>query len=121
MKVTLTISDKRLIGEMNRYHFDNIVKSEYVSEAQEIFDHWFEKVDLKTTVLVCFENFGGLKDSELRDEQRTFLVSHFEDDITEYVEQLLGGNRNYDIDLAVFAFSSYKEAFEYCIDLKESF
>lgn len=121
MNISLTLCDKKLNGDIPNYQFNNIVKSENLNEAQELFYHWLEGKDLGKSVLVCFEIHRGLPNEELRNEQKTILVSHNWDDITDFCEEHLSGDSSYDVDFAVFEFSDYQDAFGYCKDLKESF
>ncbi len=120
--IELTLYNKKqTVNILPTYSFKNVLKNELVNDAQELFFHWFEKKDLEKSVFVCFENFRGLSDEYLRNEQRTFLVSHKWDDIADFCESHLDGNTDYDVNFAVFEFENYEDAFGYCKDLKEGF
>lgn len=80
-----------------------------------------EEIDLKNSVIVCFLNFRKLPISELRNEQVSFLVSHNDEDLINFCYYSLNNSGGFDIDLSLFEFENYQEAFKYCIDLKESF
>ena len=121
MNISLTLCDKKLTGDIPLYNFKDVKVSEYLNEVQELFYHWLESKDLEKSVLVCFENHKGLRNEDLRNEQKTILVSHNWDDITDFCEEYLSGNASYDVDFAVFEFDNYQDAFGYCKDLKESF
>jgi len=121
MNISLTLCDKKLNGDIPNYQFKNVLKGENLNEAQELFYHWLEGKDLEKSVLVCFENIRELPNEQLRNEQKSILVSHNWDDITDFCEKHLDGNADYDIDFAVFEFSDYQDAFSYCKDLRESF
>lgn len=121
MNISLTLCDKILNGDIPNYNFKDVTHSEFLNEAQELFYHWLETKNLEESVFVCFENIRKLPNEQLRNEQKSFLVSHNWDDITDFCEKILKGNYDYDIDFAVFEFSDYQDAFDYCKDLRESF
>jgi hypothetical protein len=124
MKILLTLCDKNNKKDIPVHEFNiPIAESDFANEAQQLFYHWVEMKNLEKSVLVCFENFRGLPIDELRDEQRSFLISHNWDDITDFCETALSSNYGIDHDLnfAVFEFEDYKDALGYCLDLKEGF
>jgi len=111
MKITLC--DKVLEGDIPEYYFKDKEK------ALDFVDSWIESKDLEKSVLVLFSNWIPVE--ELRNEQNAFLVSHNYYDITDFYESYLDLENHDNIDFNIFEFDSYKEAFKYCIDLKESF
>tara|TARA_R110002020_G_scaffold203143_8_gene406485 strand:- start:802 stop:1173 length:372 start_codon:yes stop_codon:yes gene_type:complete len=123
MNITLTIKEKNLLMDLPpRYSFKNLpISNENLNEAHMLFHHWLEKVNLNESVIVCFENFGGMPVEYLRNEQRSFLVSHKWEDIVDFVDFHLMTDTDYNIDFAVFEFQNYVEAFEFCKNLKEGF
>lgn len=121
MNITLTLCDKKLNGDIPSYKFKNLEKSEHLNEAQELFYHWLENKNFKKSVLVCFETIKSLPNKELRNEQKSILVSHNWDNITDFCDKHLEANADYDVDFAIFEFENYQEAFSYCKDLRESF
>ena len=122
MKVSLTLSDKVLDGDIPQYIFEQpVTNADEINDAQALFYQWLESKDLKESVFVCFENFGQLVVEDLRDEQKSFLVSHDFDAIADFCTEGLMVKDGLDIDFAVFEFADYREAFGYCTDLKESF
>ena len=123
MNISLTLCDKNVISAVDiaTYEFKDVKSSEYMNEPQELFHHWLDKIDLKKSVLVCFENIRGLESEELRNEQQSFLVSHKWDDITDFCDNHLNCDASYDINFAVFEFEDYYNAFKYCKDLKDGF
>ena len=121
MDITLTLCDKKLIGDIPVYEFKNVEHSKNLNEAFKIFNLWLNTKNLNKSVFVCFESIRDLPNKELRDEQQSFLVSHNWGHITDFCEARLSGWNYYNVDFAVFEFNNYKEAFEYCKDLRESF
>jgi|19_taG_2_1085344.scaffolds.fasta_scaffold54449_3 hypothetical protein len=122
MNISLKLCDKKLNGDIPNYQFNLLeIDSEQLNDAQKLFYHWLESKNLEESVFVCFENHRGLPNEELRNEQKSILVSHNWDDITDFCEEHLKANADYDIDFAVFEFSDYQDAFGYCKDLRESF
>ncbi len=123
MNITLTIKEKNLLMKLPpRYNFKNLTFSnEILNDAHMLFHHWLEKIKLDESVLVCFENFGGLPVEYLRDEQRSFLISHKWEDIVDFVDYHLMSDADYDVDFAVYEFQDYTDAFDFCKILKEGF
>ena len=113
MKVTLC--NKVLEGDIPRYEFENKEK------GINFIESWISSKDLEESVLVCFQNWSKLPIKELRNEQRGILVTHDDYELSEYVENLISSISINEIDLAIFEFENYQEAFKYCLDLKESF
>ena len=121
MNISLTLCDKKLIGDIPTHEFQDVKSSVYMNEPQMLFHHWLDKIDLKKSVLVCFENIRGLESDELRNEQQSFLISHKWEDITDFCDNHLNCDASYDINFAVFEFEDYYNAFKYCKDLKDGF
>ncbi|MBS3739713.1 MAG: hypothetical protein KGY51_12100 [Psychroflexus sp.] len=113
MKITLC--DKVLGGDIPEHYFRS------KDEAIDFIGKWVDSKNLDESVLVCFQNWGDCKPKELRNEQRSFLVTHDDYEAIEYVENLISSISIDDIGIAIFEFENYQEAFKYCIDLKESF
>jgi hypothetical protein len=70
-------------------------------------------------VYVVFLKFENQNVKEV--EQKTILVSSDEIDISFFISDRLDFSNWQDLTLYVFEFVSYKEAFEYCLDLQEGF
>ena len=117
----LTLCDKNFKGTIPTYDFPNLQQSEHANEAQLLVYHWLENKNFFKSVFVCFESVNGFDGEELRNENPTILVSHCWDDITAYCDSVLSRNTDYDFTFCIFEFESYKDAFQYCIDLKEGF
>ena len=113
--MNVTLCDKVLIGDVPRYEFKD------KQEAINLVHHWLENKDFDKSVFVCFQNWRGLPIKELRNEQRSFLVTHCWDEIACMFEDYLEDINDDDFDFAIFEYGTYQEAFKYCIDLKESF
>jgi hypothetical protein len=90
-------------------------------EADELIEYWLSQKDFKNSVFVMFQNWNNLKDSELRDEQTSFLITHCQDELDCFYQDLLTLIPKKEIDFAFFEFENYQDAFSYCADLKESF
>ena len=123
MNITLTIKEKNLVMNVPpRYNFKNLTFSnELLNDAHILFHHWLEKIRLDESVIVCFENFGGLPVEYLRNEQQSFLVSHKWEDIVDFVDYHLMADAEYDVYFAVYEFYDYADAFDFCKSLKEGF
>ena len=113
MKITLC--DKVLNGNIPSYQFDE--KEEGIYFIYE----WLKTKDFSKSVFVCFANWENLHVKKLRDWQNSILVSQSWDDITDMVDAYLDVENFKEMDFSIFEFESYKDAFEYCIDLREGF
>ncbi len=113
MKITLC--NKIFEGDIPIYEFDS------KENAIRFIDGWVDSKNLDESVLVCFQNWRELPIKKLRNEQRSFLVTHDDYEVSEYVENLFSSIPIDEIDFAIFEFENYQEAFKYCADLKESF
>ena len=82
---------------------------------------WLRTKDFSKSVFVCFANWKNFPVKNLRDEQNSILVSHVWDDIVDMVDSYLDVVDHKEMNFSIFEFESYKDAFEYCIDLRESF
>ena len=102
MKITLC--DKVLNGNIPSYQFDE--KDEGIYFIYE----WLRTKDFSKSVFVCFENW-----------KNSILVSQSWDDIIDMVDAYLDVENFKEMDFSIFEFESYKDAFEYCIDLREGF
>ena len=80
---------------------------------------WIKTIDFPNSVLVCFETFRN--DRDFRNEVDTILVSNNWDEIVDFYESHLELKYTNDINFSVFEFENYKDAFEYCIELREGF
>lgn len=107
MKITLC--DKDLIGDIKSYEFEK--ESNYL----DFFYDWIKKKNFNESVFVCFPSWQNV---EYRDIHNSILVSANWDDITAFTEDYIFSNYSVD-SYSIFEFSSYEEAFKYCIDLKE--
>lgn len=86
-------------------------------EAQNVVSLMLTDLDYDNKVYVAFQNWDG----ETRNEQRSLLITHDNTELDEYCFEIINQTDNKNINLFVFDFDSYKEAFNYCLDLKESF
>jgi hypothetical protein len=117
----LTLCDKNFNGNIPTYDFPNLKESEYANDAQLLVYHWLETKKFNESVFVLFEVVHGFDGEELRNETPTLLVSHSWDNITDFSDSILNRNIDCDFTFCIFEFKTYKEAFQYCIDLKEGF
>lgn len=112
---TLTLAPVKLHGDIPQFKADD------VEETYELFFEFIKRVNFKSEVLVLFQQWH---DVDYREEHNSILVTHLDEDAVkyfhEYNEGIIGDNR-YQFDFAVFSFTSYKEAFKFCIDIRESF
>ena len=113
--MNVTLCDKIRIGDIPRYTFTN------KDEAIELVHHWLENKNFDESVFVCFQNWRGLPMEELRNEQRSFLITHCWDEIVCMLHDYLEDINHDEFDFAIFEFEDYQDALGYCIDLKESF
>ena len=113
--MNITLCDKVLNGNIPSYQFDE------KEEGIHFICKWLNTKDFSKSVFVCFANWKNLPVKNLRDEQNSILVSHVWDDITDMVESYLDVENFKEMDFSIFEFESYQDAFEYCIDLRESF
>jgi len=115
--MNITLCDIEYNEDIPQYKFED------KNEAYDFIIDWLETKDFDKSVFVCFNNWRNLPIEELRNEQVSLLISHSWDDITDMVEYYTTENfcKTVELDFAIFEFESYKEALEYCIDLKESF
>ena len=113
--MNITLCDKVLNGNIKSYQFDE--KDEGIYSIYE----WLKTKDFSKSVFVCFANWRNLPIEKLRDEQNSILVSHVWDDIVDMVDVYLDVENFKEMDFSIFEFESYKDAFEYCLDLREGF
>lgn len=122
MNINLTLSRKNENGDIPTFTFQNLqidLNQEYANVAQMKLYDWIKTIDFNNSVLVCFETFRV--DRDFRNEVDTILVSNNWDEIVDFCENHLDCKYTNDVDFSIFEFESYKDAFEYCIDLRESF
>lgn len=122
MNINLTLSRKNENGDIPTFTFQNLqidLSQEYANAAQMKLYDWIKTIDFNNSVLVCFETFRV--DGDFRNEVDTILVSSNWDEIVDFCESHLDCKYTYNVDFSIFEFESYKDAFEYCIDLRESF
>jgi len=112
MKISLF--DKTINGGISPLECDT------QKECGLIIDAWLSSKNFDKSVFVCFLNWTNEVDN-FRDEQVGFFVSHSEDDISLYFHNQLNFSNWNDLHFIVLEFPSYKDAFGYCIDLKEGF
>ena len=88
-----------------------------IDDKDELYDaayNFIDSIDFDKSVVVAFATWH---DTNYRDENKVFVVGQSWDDITDFVDnyyEAIGLK-----SLNFFEFATYKEAFEYCIDLKE--
>ena len=122
MNIYLTLSRKNENGDIPTFAFKNLpmdLNQDFANDAQIKLYDWIKTIDLDNSVLVCFETFKI--DRNFRNEVGAILVSHNWDEITDFCESHLDCNLINDVNFSVFEFENYKDAFEYCIDLREGF
>lgn len=122
MNINLTLSRKNENGDIPTFTFQNLqidLNQEFANVAQMKLYDWIKTIDFNNSVLVCFETFRV--DGDFRNEVDTILVSNNWDEIVDFCESHLGCQYTNDVNFSIFEFESYKDAFEYCIDLRESF
>ena len=105
--MNITLCDKVLNGNIPSYQFDE------KEEGIHFICKWLNTKDFSKSVFVCFAHWKNLPHS--------ILVSHVWDDIVDMVDSYLDVTDYKDVNFSIFEFESYKDAFEYCIDLRESF
>jgi hypothetical protein len=108
--IELTLCDKILKGDVPKYEFKT------TREALCFMQKWLSKKNVEESVFVCFYNPSPEDGLSYRDEHSAILVTHCIDDIDNMVNEYFDCLCN---SFAIFEFGSYKEAFKYCIDLKE--
>lgn len=112
--------------------FDNPVRTgddqDYMTDADRKFYQWLGKLDnhdLENSVLVCYEDlsYEDFSNNELteRDRQHSILISHRWEEITNFSDEYLNTNAEYDIYFNAIEFKDYESAFEYCKDLRKGF
>jgi ABC-type uncharacterized transport system ATPase subunit len=88
-------------------------------------ENFIDKTNLNKKVIVVFLNIP--QEEKIRDEQDAILISHNFDEIMIFCDRIIRYNNKVyhkhtkNWTLVLNEFKSYKEAFEYCIDLKEGF
>jgi hypothetical protein len=113
MKISLF--DKFINGGVTPLEFD------CKEDASYLFETWIESKDFDKTVFVAFLNWTFEIVDNFRDEQSSFLVTHSQDDLAIFLHDILNLGNWQDMHLIVLEFPNYKEAFGYCIDLKEGY
>lgn len=124
MELNLTLCDKKLVGDIPtlNYDYSSDKYNQSYEDVCENIDTWFSLKESSKSVFVCFRTYKGLDGDDLREEQDTFMVGHDIDQLKEFIEpQLIYDVLDECIDLAIFEFESYEDAFGYCKDLKEGF
>ena len=122
MNINLTLSRKNENGDIPTFTFQNLpvdLDSDFANDAQMKIYDWIKPIDFPNSVLVCFETFRN--DRDFRNEVDTILVSNNWDEIVDFCENHLDGSYTYDVNFSVFEFENFKDAFEYCIELREGF
>lgn len=122
MNINLTLSRKNENGDIPTFTFQNLpvdLDSDFANDAQMKLYDWIKTIDFPNSVLVCFETFRN--DRDFRNEVDTILVSNSLDEIVDFYESHLELKYTNDINFSVFEFENYKDAFEYCIELREGF
>jgi len=121
MKITLC--DKKIIGSIPTYE---------VFKERELWDlvqHWLETKNFEESVFVCFATYIDDYYEDIEDVE-SILVSSDWGVIQEYIcsfylpddFKVVNGYLNRDLErFSIFEFGSYKDAFDYCLELKEGF
>lgn len=111
-KGTIVLCDKVLIGSVPEYEL-------YSTDSMiELLNYWLDQKNEDNSVFVCLQINGSYN---YRDENDCILVTHRKREVSMFANSYLDDLNIDEINLSVFEFHSYKEAFEYCIDLKEGF
>jgi len=121
MKITLC--DKKIIGDVPSYE---------VTKEKDLWDlihHWLETKDFDKSVFVCFETFIGEYFEDIQ-EIKSIFVSSNRSDLSYYISELylpddfmiVNGYLNNEVTrFSIFEFETYKDAFNYCLELKEGY
>lgn len=122
MEITLTLSVKKQQKTIPQYVFRNADADQVVEESTDKLGGWLETKNFEESVFACFMTFRNLPTEQLRDEQCSFFISSDHEGIVNYCfDELSKTYQKWDKNFSVFEFESYKEAFKFCIDLKEGF
>ena len=92
-----------------------------IRERIHCVSDYARSINLKETVVVMFANWKEYELLPNREEQMSIFVGHDFNDLLNFSENALKLENCGDYDFVIFQFENYKEAFSYCIDLKEGF
>lgn len=104
-EITLTLCDKKVIGDIPQYHLKSFF------EAEEMILHWLESKK-KPGVFICFDFNQGAK---YEDEYTRFFITHKPLEVKNNFLQMVKESNH----IAIFEDETYEDAFGYCRDLKE--
>ena len=127
MDIELTLVDKVLNGDIKPLMYKDVKNYEFtepgdeeisfLNEPQEIAEYWLDSKDLDS-VFVCFRSFSG-EPYEL--QNRTILVTNQHFEVSEFIRMFTDVDPMPDeyVEISIFEFESFEEAFKYCTDLKQ--
>ena len=108
--MNLILSPKDWTGDVPVLKFDN------GSDIESHLWSFLFSVNFENSVVAVFFELHEIKD--YRNEHESLLVTTNPNHVMNFVEEQTF--RKFTVkSISVFEFSTYKEAFEYCIDLKE--
>ena len=114
-KYKLTLGSLDLKDGINTYEFD---RAEIESDYFTFLDDFFEKQNAHVKV-VFFRNEEANKVGSYENEHTDFFITSCDIEATTYYLDFISKHKELGNNFFFFCFSTYKEAFEYCIDLKE--
>lgn len=110
----IRLSDSNMAGDIPSYE----IKKEDILGEFQCAVHEF--LDLSNgRVIVCFQSWTNAE--EHNDEHKEFFITNNDIDAISYFENYIKDVLCEDIDFNFFCFEKYREAFEYCISLKEGY
>lgn len=107
--MNITLCNKELIEGIETHQFDD--KNEGFSFVYD----WLQTKDFDKSVFVCFDTWAD----EFRDHHTAIMVSHSWDVITDMIDNYFDVHNWKGLYFSIFEFATYKEAFDFCIDLRE--
>ena len=110
----IMLSDSNIAGDIPRYEMK---KKDVLGDSQCVID---EFLDLRNgIVIVCFQSWTNAE--EHKNEHKDFFVTNDDIEAITYFKNYIADMFCEDIQFNFFCFDKYKEAFQYCIDLKEGY
>ena len=88
-----------------------------ILEIRRNYHVFFDSINLKNSVLVVF--YTNLQDNDYPKIHDSILVSQNFHDVRTFIEKRLSYTGGFAKNISIFEFSTYEEAFKYCIDLKQ--
>jgi hypothetical protein len=107
--MNITLCNKELREDIETHQFDDSDK------GYGFVIDWLQTKDFDKSVFVCFDTWHD----EFRDSHTTIMVSHSCDMITDFFINYFDVHNWKELYFSIFEFDTYKEAFDFCIDLRE--